>query len=130
MFLSCHRSKGTHSEDLWLLDSGCNNHMISNKNMFPYLDASMTSRITLGDCSCIKVEGKGTVSILTKCNQQKYINDFYYVPHMNHNFISVGQLMEHGYGVIFQGKTCFIYDKLPNIRLIENVEKTNNRMFL
>ena len=97
--------------------------------MFSYLDASITSWITLGDHSCIEAEGKGPVFVLTKHNEHKYIPNFYYVPHLKNNLISVGQLMEHGYDVIFQGNTCYIYDKLPNRRLIEKVEKTNNRMF-
>ena len=51
--------------------------------------------------------------VLTKENKHKTIHGVYYVQHLKHNIISVGQLMEHGYGVIFQGRTCYIYGKLP-----------------
>jgi len=37
--------------------------------------------------------------------------------------------MEHGYDVLSQGNTCYIYEKPPNRRLIEKVEKTKNMMF-
>lgn len=43
MFLLCHLSQGTHNKDLWLLDIGCSNHMIGNKKLLSYLDASITS---------------------------------------------------------------------------------------
>jgi len=103
--------------------------MTCNKNLISYLDGSITIEITLGDHSCIKVEGKGIIPILTKHNQHEYIPGVYYVPNLKHNLISVGQLMEHGYDVIFQGNTCYTYNKPPNIRLIAKVEKTKNRMF-
>ena len=83
----------------------------------------------LGDCTSIKDEGKGTIPILTKKNQNKYIPDVYYVPQLKHNLLSVGQLMEHGYAVLFQKNTCYIYDKHPHKSLIAKVEKTKSRMF-
>lgn len=43
MFPSWHLSEDNHSEDVWLPDSGCNNHMTGNKNLFSYLDVSITS---------------------------------------------------------------------------------------
>lgn len=84
-----------------MLASRYNNHMIGNKNMLFYLGVSITSRITLRDRSCIKVEGKCIVHVITTQNKQKYMSNVYYVPHMKHNIIIVGQLMEHGYDVIF-----------------------------
>jgi len=53
----------------------------------------------------------------------KYIPNVYYVPHLKHNLISVGKLMKHGYDVIFQDNTCYIYEKPPNSRMIAKVEK-------
>ena len=129
MFLSCHLLEDKHSEDIWLLESGCSNHMTGNKNLLSSLDASITSEIMLGDRTSIKAEGKGIVPILTKQNQNKYISYVYYVPQLKHNLISVGQLMEHGYDVLFQKNTCYIYDKDPHKILIAKVEKTKSRMF-
>lgn len=37
--------------------------------------------------------------------------------------------MEHGYDVMIQGNTYYIYEKPPNRRLIEKVDKTKNKMF-
>jgi hypothetical protein len=50
MFLSCQvTEEASNSHDLWLLDSGCNNHMTCNKYLFSSLDSSVTSQIKLGD---------------------------------------------------------------------------------
>lgn len=128
MFLSCHISEDIHTKDLWLLDSGCSNHMTGNKDLISCIDTSTNSEITLGDDSRVKAQGKGIVPILTKQNQRKEIHDVYYVPNLKHNLISVGQLMEHGYDIIFKGTTC-IFDKPPSRRLIAKIERTKNRMF-
>ena len=88
--------------------------MTGNKNLLSSLDASIASEIMLGDHTSIKAEGKGIVPILTKQNQNKYIPDVYYVPQLKHNLISVGQLMEHGYDVLFRKNTCYIYEKDPH----------------
>jgi hypothetical protein len=56
MFLSCHKTE-EQPKDLWLLDSGCNNHMTGNKELLSCIDSSISYDITLG---------KGTVPILTK----------------------------------------------------------------
>jgi sarcosine oxidase delta subunit len=129
MFLSCHTSEEGHSKDLWLLDSGCNNHMTGNKDLISCMDTSIKSEITLGDDSQVKSLGKGIVYVLSKQNQKKDIHDVYYVPNLKHNLISVGQLMEHGYDVLFKGSTCLILDKSPSRKLIAKIQMTKNRMF-
>jgi hypothetical protein len=48
---------------------------------------------------------------------------------MKHNLLTVGQLVEHGYKVLFEGASCRIYDKPPNRKLISEIHMTGNRMF-
>jgi hypothetical protein len=55
MFLSCHKNE-EHHKDLWLLESGCNNHMTGNKDLLSCIDSSMSSDITLGNDSLVKVQ--------------------------------------------------------------------------
>jgi sarcosine oxidase delta subunit len=128
MFLSCHKTKEQH-KDLWLLDNGCNNHMTSNKDLLSCMEFSILSDITLGDDSLVKVQGKGTVPILTKKDVKKDIHDVYHVPDLKHNMLSVGQLVEHGYKVLFEGASCRIYEKPPNRKLIYEIHMTRNIMF-
>jgi hypothetical protein len=40
----------------------------------------------------------------------KLIFDVLYVPEINQNLLSVGQLLEKGYKVLFEDKFCFITD--------------------
>lgn len=48
MLLSCKVIEEINNNDLWLLDSGYNNHMIGNKDLFSTLDYSFKSKIKLG----------------------------------------------------------------------------------
>jgi hypothetical protein len=59
----------------------------------------------------------------------KDIREFYYIPNLKHYLISVGQLMEHGYNVIFKGTTYLIMDKPPSRKVIEKIQMIKNKMF-
>jgi hypothetical protein len=128
MFLSCHKTE-EQPKYLWLVDSGCSNHMTVNKDLLSCIDSSISSDITLGNDSLVKVQGKGTVPILTKQNVKKDIKNVYHVPDLKHNLLSVGQLIEHGYKVLFEGASCSIYDKTPSRKLIYEIHMTRNKMF-
>jgi hypothetical protein len=128
MFLSCHKTE-EQPKYLWLLDSGCNNHMIGNKDLLSCIYSSLSSDITLGNDSLVKVQGKRIVPILTKHNVKKDINNVYHVPDLKHNFLNVGKLIEHGYKVPFEGASCKIYDKIPNRKLISEIHMTPNMIF-
>jgi hypothetical protein len=128
MFLSCHKTE-EQPKDLQLLDSGCRNHMTGNKELLSCIDSSISSDITLGNDYLVKFQGKGTIPILTKHNVKKDINNAYHVPDMKHNLLSVGNLIEHGYKVLFEGSSCKIYDKIPRKKLISEIHMTPNRMF-
>jgi hypothetical protein len=128
MFLSCHKTE-EQPKDLWLLDSGCSNHLTGNKDLLSCIDSSLSSNITLGNDSLVKVQGKGIVHILTKQNVKKDINNVYHVPNLKHNLLSVGQLIEHGYNLLFEGAFYKIYDKNPSRKLISEIHMTPNRMF-
>ena len=73
--------------------------------------------------------GKGSIIIRTKKGEKKEIPDVYYVPTLQHNLISIGQLVQKGYRIHFENGECVILDKRPNNRLIAKVEMTPNRMF-
>ena len=57
------------------------------------------------------MEGKGTVAI-SSCSGTKFISDVLYVPEINQNLLSVGQLIEKGYKVVFEDKSCLIKDEV------------------
>ena len=81
----------------WLLDSGCSNHMTCNKSLFSSLDSSIVTNIKLGDDFLVLAKGKGSVPIFTKQNEKKFIHEVFYVPHLNVNLISIGELLHNKY---------------------------------
>lgn len=61
------------------------------------------TEVKLGTNKTMDVDGKGVVNIMIKQGEPKTISQVYRVPGLKHNLISVGQLMQKGYKVIFQG---------------------------
>ena len=58
----------------------------------------------------VDAKGKGTISINMKgCRKQ--IHDVLYVPDWEENLLSVGQLMENCYSLVFRDNYWKIYEK-------------------
>ena len=89
------------SSDSWLIDSGCTHHMTNDKELFKELDKTVISKVKIGNGEYISVKGKGTVA-LESLSGLKYITDVLYVPDIDQNLLSVGQLIEKGFKVIFE----------------------------
>lgn len=114
------------STECWLVDSGCTNHMTHNQELFRELDRSKVSKARIGNGVLLAVEGKGTVAI-ESCKGTKLIHDVLYVPEIDQNLISVGQLLENGFKVNFENKQCVIKD--VNDKELFNI-KMRNKSFL
>ncbi|CAL5331407.1 unnamed protein product [Camellia sinensis] len=104
---SCYASKS--SNEHWLVDSGCTNHMTYDKELFKELDRTKISKVKVGNGEFIEVRGKGTVAIESVLGT-KLITDVLYVPRIDQNLLSVGQLLEKGYKLLFEDKKCMIRD--------------------
>lgn len=113
MFIACNVAQKS-EKDIWFLDSGCNNHMTGNLEIFSSLDESVKSDVTLGNDNKVSVMGKGSVNIITKMGEKKYISDVYFVPGLKHNLMSIGKLIQKGYRVYFKNKECTILEKFPS----------------
>ncbi|KAL4342366.1 hypothetical protein GQ457_08G025750 [Hibiscus cannabinus] len=97
------------STETWLIDSGCTNHMSYDRGIFKELHQTVVSRVKIGNWAYINVEGKGIVAIEGHTSL-KFISDVLYVPEINQNLLSVAQLLEKGYKVLFEDKKCIIKD--------------------
>ncbi|RVW91832.1 Copia protein [Vitis vinifera] len=97
------------SSDSWLIDSGCTNHMTNDQELFKELDKTIISKVKIGNGEFISVKGKGTM-VIESLTGLKYITDVLYVPDIDQNLPSVGQLIEKGFKVIFEDKWCMIKD--------------------
>lgn len=57
LFLTCNTTQEI-SSNVWLIDSGCNNHMIGNGNLITNLDDSINTEVKLGTDNVVKIMGK------------------------------------------------------------------------
>ncbi|KAK9148785.1 hypothetical protein Scep_007542 [Stephania cephalantha] len=103
---SCFATSST--SDKWLVDSGCTNHMTFDRDLFRELDTSVTSKVRIGNGEYLAVKGKGTVEIESILGT-KLIKDVLFVP-ISQNLLSVGQLLERGFKIIFENNQCLIKD--------------------
>lgn len=104
---TCYSSKS--SSESWLIDSGCTNHMTPDKELFNELKCSKVSRVRLGHGGFIRVKGVGTISITTPVGT-KSISNVLYVPDLDQNLLSVGQLLKKGFKLLFEEDYCLIKD--------------------
>ena len=72
---------------------------------------------------------KSTILVFTKENENNFIHEGFYVPHLNVNLISIVKLLHNQYDIRFYDTYCAIYDKHPIKRLIAKVEMTNSIIF-
>ncbi|KAJ0566228.1 putative RNA-directed DNA polymerase [Helianthus annuus] len=113
-------------EDCWYLDSGCSNHMTGNRDLFINLDESLKKEVRTGDDKRLEVIGSGEVSVSIKGRTRKIPNVFY-VKGLKHNLLSVGQLINKGYTILFQKDRCIIKDAESEV--IGEIRMTSNKMF-
>ena len=64
--------------------------MTGNLNLFSSLDTLVKTDVTLGNNVQVTVLGKGTIDILTKQGESKFIPDVYHVESLKHNLFSIG----------------------------------------
>nr|KYP51763.1 hypothetical protein KK1_026424 [Cajanus cajan] len=93
----------------WYLDSARNNHMAKDASIFKDIDESVKVKVRMGNDTVIESKGKGAVMVETK-KGTRLITDVLLVPNLKENLLSIGQMVEKGYTLHFEGHTCKIYD--------------------
>lgn len=114
-------------EDMWFLDSGCSNNMCGKKEYFSDFDGSFRDSVKLGNNSSMVVMEKGNVRLQVNGRIQ-IITGVFYVPKLKTNLLSIGQLQERGFTILFQGKKCKVFH--PEKGLILETKMVSNRMFI
>ena len=95
----------------WYLDTGATNHMSGSHAVFSELDSNVTEMVRFGDCSVVKIEGCGTVLFSCKNGEHRQLNGVYFIPRLDTNLISVGQLDEEGHDVHIKHRVMRICDE-------------------
>jgi hypothetical protein len=95
-------------ENKWLMDSSCSGHMIENKKWFSSLTPlSHKEYVTFGDDK----KGKVLDTSIIKINNYFTLNDVALVDKLRYNLISVSQLVDAYFDVLFRksGSQVFYY---------------------
>jgi hypothetical protein len=83
----------------WVLDTRASNHMTGSQEAFASIDAGTTGTVRFGDGSVVRIEGRGTMLYQCKTGEHHALPNVYFIPRLDTNIISVGQLDEDGHEV-------------------------------
>jgi len=106
------------TSETWLVDNGCTHHMTHDKDIFVKLDKTHFLKVRIGNGDYIEIKGIGDI-VIGSGSGKRIISDVLYVPEIYQNLLSVGQLLEKDYTVVFKDKTCEIFDKDITLMLIK-----------
>ncbi|XP_070677935.1 uncharacterized protein [Malus domestica] len=115
------------NNEVWYIDSGYSNHMTAHESLLIDLDINFTGKMKMGDGNIVKATGRGTLVMNTK-KGRICIREVMLVPGLDENLLSVGQMMEHGYLILFGGTVVKIYDDRSLSNIVTRVE-VKNRSF-
>ncbi|CAL2234947.1 unnamed protein product [Prunus armeniaca] len=128
LFYACNAVTGVKLNNSWYVDSGCSNHMTGDERLLIDIRRDVTSKVKIGTGETVQVAGKGTLVIETKTGR-KHIQEVMLVPGLEENLLSVGQMMEHGYCLVFGKGMVTIFDDWSLQNPIAKVPMTINRCF-
>ncbi|KAM1331831.1 hypothetical protein ACFX2I_044275 [Malus domestica] len=117
-------AKVERNNEVWYIDSGCNNHMTAHESLLIDIDTNFTRKVKMRDGNIVKATGRGTLVINTK-KGRRCIRKVILVLGLDENLLSVGQMMEHGYFLLFGGTVVEIYDDRSLSNLVTKVEMKN-----
>jgi hypothetical protein len=91
------------SENQWIIDSGCTNHMTFSKKFFSEFTPKSGS-VSIADDGKLKIAGIGTIPLCvpTRCgttpnsNRTLTLHNVFYVPDIRKNLLSVSQAQRRG----------------------------------
>ena len=86
------------------MDSGCSRHMTGDPSRFSSLSTIKGGNVTFGDNSKGKIIGIGNIG----GNSLPLIENVLLVDKLKHNLLSISQLCDKGYRVVFESSRCLI----------------------
>src|SRR4051812_49324384 len=105
-------AKRTKHNMSWYLDSGCSRHMTGRRSMFQDLVLKSGGEVKFGGDQ----KGKIISSVTIKSGNSPSISNVLLVEGLTHNLLSISQLSDNGYDIIFNQKSCKV--SYPKIYLI------------
>jgi hypothetical protein len=103
--------EGVECEDgVWHLDTGATNHMTGMKSVLSNINISVRGSMRFGDGSSVSIEGIGSMIMTGHSGEHKVLTNVYYIPKLQSNIVSLGQLEEAGCKVILEDGWLQIFD--------------------
>ncbi|KAM0988950.1 hypothetical protein ACFX2A_013056 [Malus domestica] len=128
VFYACSVAKTENKRGIWYIDSGCSNHMTAYESLLINIDRSFNCRVKMGNGQLVEATGKGTLVLETK-GGRRFIKDVILVPGLDENLLSVGQMIAHGYFLLFGDNMVEIFDDRSLQNLVTQVGMTENKSF-
>ena len=98
----CRASQATKQK--WYLDSGCSRYMTGDESQFITLKAKNGGMITFGDNNKEKIIGIDDIGI----TPSTCIENILLVDGFKHNLLSISQLCDRGYKVVFESSMLIV----------------------
>ncbi|KAK2404089.1 hypothetical protein QL285_053465 [Trifolium repens] len=108
----------------WYFDTGCSNHMTRNRSILTDFDNCLNTKIKLANSKSIDAKGMGNVVIQRKNGRKSVIEKVLYVPGMQCNLMSVGQLLDKGFKVVLGDGTLKLFDSKQNL-ILKSIQSKN-----
>src|ERR1044072_2860944 len=105
----------------WYLDSGCSRHMTGERLMFQSLKLKPGGVVGFGGNQKGKIIGCGTIGN----GKNPSIQNVLLVEGLMHNLLSISQLSDNGYDVVFNQKSCKVISQKDGSILFSGHRKNN-----
>src|ERR1044072_5970279 len=105
----------------WYLDSGCSRHMTGERHMFQELELKAGGVVRFGGNQKGKIIGSGTIGY----GKSPSIKSVLLVEGLMHNLLSISQLADNGYDVLFNQKSCEVVSQKDGSILFNGKRKNN-----
>ena len=103
---------------IWVLDSGCSNHMTGDKALISQFEEKVGPQITFGDDNKGFTMGYGNLNV-----GNVIIKEISLVGGLKHNLLSISQFTDKGYKVEFMKNRCLITHKKIRELALSGVRK-------
>jgi transposase InsO family protein len=117
----------------WIIDSGASRHFLGNEQAFTSLEPStLQGKAMSAGGQSHPIQGQGSIRLSSPTGEIKKISSVYFVPGLNKNLLSVGQITELGCFVVFDEHKCIVATKSTPSRIVARGERspTNGLYFL
>ena len=106
---------------LWYLDSSCLRHITGDRSLFKVFESKKGGNVTFDDGSKSQIKGKGIISLPVLPD----IADVLYVDGLRVNLLSISQICDQDFMVLFSKGKCLVMDEFGN-KFISGVRTLDN----